>query len=75
MVSPARTLPKRKKNISLYVEEEDEKSIKIDENPSEDDRFLARLSLDRLGLVNRILFFLGSLSTLYVSVATRNGVA
>jgi hypothetical protein len=61
--------------VSLFVAKNDGKSMKTEDNRDADDRFLARLSLDRLGLVNRILFFLGSLSTLYVSVASRTTVS
>jgi hypothetical protein len=61
--------------VSLFVAKNDGKSMKTEDNREADDRFLARLSLDHLGLVNRILFFLGSLSTLYVSVASRTTVS
>jgi len=67
-------LPKRRRNISLFVKKNDDAKITIEENRSADDRFFASLSFDHLGLINRVLFLLGSLSTLYISVASHSTV-
>ncbi|KAF1851253.1 uncharacterized protein K460DRAFT_273478 [Cucurbitaria berberidis CBS 394.84] len=64
-------IPKRRKSMSLFVGKNDSTSLKIEENRNADDRFLARLSLDHLGFMNRAIFWLGNLTTLYVSVASR----
>jgi len=76
-------LPKGKKTVSLFVDQETETKLKTDEDKQDSNYvFLAKLSLDRLGLINRALSILGvlSLKTLYVSapwhdVTTDNMVA
>ena len=60
-------LPKGRKNVSLFVEQDDKMKLKIDEERHSNDVFLAKLNLDHLGLRNWALFSLGYLSTLYVS--------
>lgn len=61
-------LPKRKKEVSLFVDQETETNLKTEgADRRGNDVFLARLSLDRLGLLDRTFFVLGLLSTLYVS--------
>jgi hypothetical protein len=61
-------LSKGKKEVSLFVDQQMETNFKTEEDRHEsDDVFLATLSLDHLGLVNRALFVLGFLSILYVS--------
>lgn len=67
-------LPKRKKQVSLFVAQDKENKFKTeDESQENKDVFLARLNFDNLGLTNRTLFHLGCLSTLYVS-SPRSGV-
>jgi hypothetical protein len=60
-------LPKRKKNVTLVVEEDDGMKLRIDEERKSNTVFLARLNLDHLGIGNRALFLLGKISTLYVT--------
>jgi hypothetical protein len=73
MLVPGRTtyqelkMPKRKRNVSIFVQQSTTAMLRTEETRQEDDVFLARLSLDRLGLANRALFMFGCLSTLYVS--------
>jgi hypothetical protein len=65
-------LPKGKKEVSLFVDQETETNFKTEEDRrNSDDVFLATLSLDHLGLVNRAFFMFGFLSTLYISMAER----
>ena len=66
-------LPKRSQNVPIFVEKNDD--TKIATKQEKDNRFLATLSLDRLGAMNRVLWLAGSLSTLYVSVTSRNAVS
>jgi hypothetical protein len=68
-------LRKRRKSISLYVDQDDETDFRTDEMRKENDRFLARLTLDHLGLANKALFLLGYLSTLYVAVEPEHSSA
>ncbi|KAH9862483.1 hypothetical protein IAQ61_009900 [Plenodomus lingam] len=69
-------LPKRRKHVSLFVEENDDTKLKVGESEDEkgngnaDERLFATLSLDRLSLVNLVLFTWGRLSTLYVRNAS-----
>ncbi|RYN36894.1 hypothetical protein AA0112_g4532 [Alternaria arborescens] len=66
------SLPKGKKEVSLFVDQETETNFKTEEDRrNSDDVFLATLSLDHLGLVNRAFFMFGFLSTLYISMAER----
>ncbi|KAJ4377344.1 hypothetical protein N0V83_000169 [Neocucurbitaria cava] len=60
-------LPKGRKKVSLFMDQDDKMRLKTDEKRSGDDVFLARLNLSHLGLTNWALFSLGYLSTLYVS--------
>jgi hypothetical protein len=61
--------------VSLFVEKDNGIKLETDKTRSSDDRFLARLSFDHLGLMDRALFFLGYLSTLYISVASQASVS
>lgn len=65
-------LPKRRKSVSLYVEQDDETKLKTDETRKESDRFLARLTLDHMSLANKARFLLGLISTLYVAVESQS---
>ncbi|KAF2866967.1 hypothetical protein BDV95DRAFT_469719, partial [Massariosphaeria phaeospora] len=61
-------LPRRKKEVSLFVDQETETNLKTEgADRQKNDVFLARLSLDHLSLMDRTFFILGLLSTLYVS--------
>jgi DNA-dependent RNA polymerase auxiliary subunit epsilon len=60
-------LPRRRKSVSLYVEQDDETKVKTQKTRKGNDIFLARLTLDHLSLVNRAHIFLGLVSTLYVA--------
>jgi hypothetical protein len=65
-------LPKGKKEVSLFVDQTTETNFKTEEDSRDnDDVFLATLSLDHLGLVNRAFLMFGFLSTLYISIAER----
>ena len=64
-------LPKRRKDISLFVEQDKRMKLKTGEQRASNDVFLARLNLDQLGLTNRALLLFGFLSTLYVSTDTK----
>lgn len=59
-------LPKRQRQVPLFVDQEQQKKLKI-RDIKENDILLARLSLDHLGFTNFTLFLFGCLSTLYVS--------
>jgi hypothetical protein len=62
-------LPKGKKKVSLFVDGQTEK-LKTGKDRNEgEDVFLATLSLDHLGLVNRALLVFGYLSRVYVSTS------
>ncbi|KAF2281460.1 uncharacterized protein EI97DRAFT_463786 [Westerdykella ornata] len=63
-------LPRRKRTVSLFIDQDDDGKLITEEESSPDDRFLGKLILDRLGLVNQALFLLGHLRTLYVAAAT-----
>ncbi|KAH4800474.1 hypothetical protein HBH69_198040 [Parastagonospora nodorum] len=66
-------LPKGKNQVSLFVDQETETNFKTEEESrGSDDMFLATLSLDNLGVVNRAFFVFGFLSTLYVSTPWQN---
>ncbi|KAF1977175.1 hypothetical protein BU23DRAFT_565311 [Bimuria novae-zelandiae CBS 107.79] len=49
----------------------DGEKLRTDATRSKDDKFLARLSLDRMGFFNRALLALGYITTLYVSASSR----
>ncbi|KAF3048519.1 hypothetical protein E8E11_005814 [Didymella keratinophila] len=57
-----------RKSISIYVEQNDETKLKTAETRTDSDRFLARLTLDHLSLINQARFAFGFISTLYVAV-------
>jgi len=68
-------LPRRKKSISLYVDEADEIKLKTKSRrksgkgkTDDGDKFLARLTFDHLSLANKARLLVGLLSTLYVAV-------
>ncbi|KAH3992115.1 hypothetical protein HBI24_223120 [Parastagonospora nodorum] len=66
-------LPKGKNQVSLFVDQETETNFKTEEESrGSDDVFLATLSLDNLGVVNRAFFVFGFLSTLYVYTPWQN---
>jgi hypothetical protein len=65
------SIPKGKKSISLFVETADGTKLQTDQTCSANAKFLVRLSLDHLGMVNRALHALGYLTTLYVSFASQ----
>jgi hypothetical protein len=47
--------------VSLFIEQDDEIRLKVDEERNSDDVFLARLNLDHLGIGNRALIKFGDL--------------
>lgn len=63
-------LTKRKNSISLYIGQSNGDKLRTDAR-SDDDKFLARLSLDHMGFMNRLLLALGFITTLYVSPSAR----
>ncbi|EOA91908.1 hypothetical protein ACJQWK_03982 [Exserohilum turcicum] len=65
------TLPRKTKELSLFVGHDDETALRTENERKTDDVFLARLNLDHLGLSNRARLRLGYLKTLYVY----NGIA
>ncbi|KAL5377183.1 hypothetical protein DPSP01_009995 [Paraphaeosphaeria sporulosa] len=58
-------LTKRKNSISLYIGQSNGDKLRTDAR-SENDKFLARLSLDHMGFMNRLLLALGFITTLWL---------
>ena len=56
----------------LYVDKADSNELRTDATREDTDKFLARLSLDRMGFFNRTLLALGYITTLYVSASSRS---
>jgi hypothetical protein len=59
-------LSKKRKDVSLFVEQNGETILKTEDERLSNDVFLARLNLDHLGFTNRARLRLGYLRTLYV---------
>ncbi|KAF1930024.1 uncharacterized protein M421DRAFT_419052 [Didymella exigua CBS 183.55] len=59
-------LRKGQKKVLIYMQQDKQNRLKT-ENFEKNDVFLAKLSLDHLGLANRALLLFGCLTTLYVS--------
>ena len=59
-------LSKKRKDVSLFVEQDGETIVRTEEERLSNDVFLARLNLDHLGFTNRARLRLGYLRTIYV---------